>query len=72
MIQTQISEVSESSKLAEGSHNFSDTHTHYSVHREEQLQLSSLNGISIMDQTLWWSDIEKQIKGIWEDQVRIH
>ena len=53
-------------------HNVSNTVAYYSVHREEQLQLSSLNGISIMDQTLWWSDIEKQIKGIWEDQVRIH
>ena len=31
-----------------------------------------LRGIRIMDHTLWWSDIEMQIKGIQGDQVNIH
>ena len=41
------------------SHNFSDTHARYIVHREAINETQYLQGIHIMDHTLWLSDFER-------------
>ena len=52
--------------------NPSDTHAHYTVHREVTIAPLQLMGVRIMDHTPWWPDIERQIKGIQGVQVTIH
>ena len=49
-------------------HNLSDTHAYLLCNIGEQWNApQQLRGVRIMDHTLWWSDIEVQIKGIQGD-----
>ena len=49
-------------------HNLSDTHAYLLCNIGEQWNApQQLRGVRIMDHTLWWSDIEMQIKGIQGD-----
>ena len=54
-------------------HNLFDTHAYLLCYIGEQWNApQKLKGVRIMDHTLWWSDVERWIKGIQGDQVTKH
>ena len=52
--------------------NLFDIHARKTVHREVTIAPQQLMGVRIMDHTIWWSGIDRQIKGIQGVQVTIH